>query len=61
MDWSDRDFPEGLPPMFARVNQRKSIRGIDFGKEQADTFTRDSHPDLRAAFFRANLNLTAPL
>lgn len=33
-----------------------AIRGIeaDFGKEQADTFRRDLHPDLRADFVLAN-------
>jgi type I restriction enzyme M protein len=33
-----------------------AIRGIDFdfGKEPADTFTRDQHPDLRADFVMAN-------
>ena len=33
-----------------------AIRGIDFnfGKEPADTFTKDQHPDLRADFVLAN-------
>jgi len=33
-----------------------AIRGIDFnlGKEPADTFTRDQHPDLRADYIMAN-------
>jgi type I restriction enzyme M protein len=33
-----------------------SIRGLDFdlGREPADTFTRDQHPDLRADFILAN-------
>ena len=33
-----------------------AIRGIDFdcGKEPADTFTRDPHPDLRADFVMVN-------
>lgn len=33
-----------------------AIRGIDFnlGKEPADSFTRDQHPDLRADFILAN-------
>ncbi|MEY4245178.1 MAG: hypothetical protein RLZZ245_2763, partial [Verrucomicrobiota bacterium] len=30
-----------------------AIRGIDFGKEPADTFIRDQHPDLRADFAMA--------
>ncbi|MBL7866349.1 MAG: N-6 DNA methylase, partial [Cyclobacteriaceae bacterium] len=33
-----------------------ALRGIDFnlGKEPADTFTRNQHPDLRADFILAN-------
>ncbi len=33
-----------------------AIRGIDFnfGKQAADTFTDDQHPDLRADFVLAN-------
>lgn len=36
-----------------------AIRGIDFGKEPADTFTRDQHPDLRADFVMALLSAAA--
>jgi type I restriction enzyme M protein len=41
---------------FAVENFSMAIRGIgfDFGKEPADTFTRDQHPDLRADFVMAN-------
>ena len=41
---------------FAVQNSSMTIRGIDFdfGKEPADTFTRDQHPDLRADFVMAN-------
>ncbi len=33
---------------------------FDFGKEPADTFTRDQHPDLRADFVMANPTAHAP-
>ncbi len=44
------------PTTWRLVAMNMAIRGIDFdfGKEPADTFTRDQHPDLRADFVMAN-------
>lgn len=47
---------EGNPTTWRLVAMNLAIRGIDFnlGKEPADTFTRDQHPDLRADYIMAN-------
>ncbi len=44
------------PTTWRLAAMNMAIRGIDFdfGKEPADTFTRDQHPDLRADFVMAN-------
>jgi type I restriction enzyme M protein len=43
------------PTTWRLAAMNMAIRGIDFdfGKEPADTFTRDQHPDLRADFVMA--------
>ena len=47
---------ESNPTTWRLAAMNLSIRGIDFnlGKEDADTFTRNQHPDLRADFILAN-------
>jgi type I restriction enzyme M protein len=47
---------ESNPTTWRLAAMNMAIRGIDFdfGKESADTFTRDQHPDLRADFVMAN-------
>ena len=47
---------ESNPTTWRLAAMNLAIRGIDFnlGKEPADTFTRDQHPDLRADFILAN-------
>jgi type I restriction enzyme M protein len=47
---------ESNPTTWRLAAMNLAIRGIDFnlGKEPADTFTRDQHPDLRADFVLAN-------
>ena len=47
---------ESNPTTWRLAAMNMAIRGIDFdfGKEPADTFTRDQHPDLRADFVMAN-------
>ena len=47
---------ESNPTTWRLAAMNMAIRGInfDFGKEPADTFTRDHHPDLRADFVMAN-------
>jgi type I restriction enzyme M protein len=47
---------EGNPTTWRLVAMNLAIRGMDFnlGKEPADTFTRDQHPDLRADYVMAN-------
>ena len=47
---------EGNPTTWRLVAMNLAIRGIDFnlGKEPADTFTRNQHPDLRADYIMAN-------
>lgn len=47
---------EGNPTTWRLVAMNLAIRGMDFnlGKEPADTFTRDQHPDLRADYIMAN-------
>jgi len=47
---------ESNPTTWRLSAMNLSIRGIDFnlGREPADTFTRDQHPDLRADFILAN-------
>ncbi len=47
---------ESNPTTWRLAAMNMAIRGIDFdfGKEPADTFTRDQHPDLRADFVLAN-------
>ena len=47
---------EANPTTWRLAAMNLAIRGIDFnlGKEPADTFTRDQHPDLRADFVLAN-------
>ena len=47
---------ESNPTTWRLAAMNMAIRGIDFnfGKEPADTFTRDQHPDLKADFVLAN-------
>lgn len=47
---------ESNPTTWRLAAMNMAIRGIDFnfGKEPADTFTSDQHPDLRADFVLAN-------
>ena len=47
---------ESNPTTWRLAAMNMAIRGIDFnfGKEPADTFTNDQHPDLRADFVLAN-------
>jgi type I restriction enzyme M protein len=47
---------ESNPTTWRLAAMNMAIRGIDFdfGKEPADTFTNDQHPDLRADFVMAN-------
>jgi len=47
---------EANPTTWRLVAMNLAIRGMDFnlGKEPADTFTRNQHPDLRADFCMAN-------
>lgn len=47
---------ESNPTTWRLAAMNLAIRGIDFnlGKEPADTFVRDQHPDLRADFVLAN-------
>ncbi len=47
---------ESNPTTWRLVAMNLAIRGMDFnlGKEPADTFLRDQHPDLRANFIMAN-------
>ncbi|TAM90658.1 MAG: SAM-dependent DNA methyltransferase [Candidimonas sp.] len=47
---------ESNPTTWRLAAMNLAIRGIDFnlGKEPADSFTRDQHPDLRADFILAN-------
>ena len=47
---------ESNPTTWRLAAMNLAIRGIDYdlGKEPADTFTRDQHPDLRADFILAN-------
>lgn len=47
---------EANPTTWRLAAMNLAIRGIDFnlGKEPADTFVRDQHPDLRAEFVLAN-------
>ncbi len=47
---------ESNPTTWRLAAMNLAIRGIDFnlGKEHADTFTRNQHPDLRADFILAN-------
>jgi type I restriction enzyme M protein len=47
---------ESNPTTWRLACMNMAIRGIDFnfGKEPADTFTNDQHPDLRADFVLAN-------
>jgi type I restriction enzyme M protein len=47
---------ESNPNTWRLAAMNLAIRGIDFnlGKEPADSFTRDQHPDLRADFILAN-------
>ncbi len=47
---------ESNPTTWRLVAMNLAIRGMDFnlGKEPADTFLRDQHPDLRADFAMAN-------
>lgn len=47
---------ESNPSTWRLAAMNLAIRGIDFnlGKEPADTFTRNQHPDLRADFILAN-------
>ncbi len=47
---------ESNPTTWRLASMNMAIRGIDFnfGKEPADTFTKDQHPDLRADFVLAN-------
>ena len=47
---------ESNPTTWRLAAMNLAIRGIDFnlGKENADTFTRDQHPDLRADYILAN-------
>ncbi len=50
------------PTTWRLAAMNMAIRGIDFdfGKEPADTFTRDQHPDLWANFVMANHNQFLP-
>lgn len=47
---------ESNPTTWRLAAMNMAIRGIDFnfGKEPADTFTKDQHPDLRADYVLAN-------
>ena len=47
---------ESNPTTWRLAAMNMAIRGMDFnfGKEPADTFTRDQHPDLKADFVLAN-------
>ncbi|HEV2914351.1 MAG TPA: class I SAM-dependent DNA methyltransferase [Pyrinomonadaceae bacterium] len=47
---------ESNPTTWRLVAMNLAIRGMDFnlGKEPADTFTRNQHPDLRADYIMAN-------
>ena len=47
---------EANPTTWRLVAMNLAIRGMDFnlGKEPADSFTRDQHPDLRADYIMAN-------
>jgi type I restriction enzyme M protein len=47
---------EANPTTWRLAAMNLAIRGIDFnlGREPADTFTRNQHPDLRADFILAN-------
>ena len=47
---------ESNPTTWRLASMNMAIRGMDFdfGKEPANTFTRDQHPDLRADFVMAN-------
>jgi type I restriction enzyme M protein len=47
---------ESNPTTWKLASMNMAIRGIDFdfGKENASTYTRDLHPDLRADFIMAN-------
>src|SRR5690606_10150424 len=47
---------EDHPPTCQLAAMNMAIRGIDFnfGKEPANTYTTDQHPDLRADFVMAN-------
>ena len=47
---------ESNPTTWRLASMNMAIRGMDFdfGKEPANTFTRDQHPDLRADFIMAN-------
>jgi len=47
---------ESNPTTWRLAAMNMAIRGIDFnfGKQNADTFTNDQHPDLRADFVMAN-------
>ncbi len=47
---------ESNPTTWRLVAMNLAIRGMDFnlGKEPADTFSRDQHPDLRADYIMAN-------
>lgn len=53
---------ESNPTTWRLVAMNLAIRGMDFnlGKEPADTFTRDQHPDLRADYIMANPPFFAP-
>jgi type I restriction enzyme M protein len=47
---------ESNPTTWRLASMNMAIRGMDFdfGKEPANTFTRDQHPDLRADYVMAN-------
>jgi type I restriction enzyme M protein len=47
---------ESNPTTWRLAAMNLAIRGMDFdfGREPADTFTRDLHPDLRADYIMAN-------
>ena len=47
---------ESNPTTWRLASMNMAIRGMDFdfGKEPANTFSRDQHPDLRADFIMAN-------
>ena len=51
-----RDFRHAVGSFLDLVAMNLAIRGMDFnlGKEPADTFHRDQHPDLRADYVLAN-------